>query len=111
MSLQTLSCGDQAIGWKGLLFGTGVSGVDVIRTGLWLVEKNSMGRLKHNADLEMQTFPMKSSPSQTWRHQRIEEIIIVCVSYSIPLPNTLSQRPLLMFSGHRRSNASSRTRT
>lgn len=58
MSSQALSCGDQAVA-GGDVVGTGVSGVDITSTGLWLVEYKS-SRSNPNPDLEMQTVPMKS---------------------------------------------------
>lgn len=42
-------------------------------------------------------------------HQRVECIIMVCVTWSIPLFSTLSWRPSPSFAGYRRSYASSCT--
>lgn len=33
--------------------------MDITSTGLWLVEKKSVGQPERGADLEFQTFPMK----------------------------------------------------
>lgn len=92
--------------------GAGVAGVDVTSTGLWLVEKKSEGQLERGADLEMQTFPMESR--QPWaRHKDVpcpsksRTNIMVCLNDSLPLSNTLSQRPFSLFASHQRSNTSS----
>lgn len=98
----------------GGVVGAGVSGEDITSIGLWLVEKKSSRSTSAQPRLG-DAFPMKSRESQpdrdTQYHQRTGQIIIVCVSYSIPLSNTLSLRPLPIFTGHRRSNTSCRTTT
>lgn len=53
--------------------GAGAGGVDITSTGLWLVEKKSEGQLERGADLEMQTFPMKSRLPDTKRFRAIKE--------------------------------------
>lgn len=73
-----------------------------------------IGQPRPTPDLEMQTVSheVKSVPARhgdTQYCQRTGQIIIVCVSYSIPLSNTLSQRPFPIFTGHRRSDTLSRT--
>lgn len=98
----------------GGVVGAGVSEEDITSIGLWFVEKKSSRSTSAQPRLA-DAFPMKSRQIQPQRdtqyHQRMGQIIIVCVNYSIPLSNTLSLKPHPIFTGHKRSNTLSRTTT
>lgn len=100
----------------GGVVGAGVSGVDITSIGLWPVEKKSCRSTPAqprpgDADSSHEVNSVPARHRDTQYRQRRGEIIIVCVSYSIPLSNTLSQRPFSIFTGHRRSDTLSRATT